>query len=100
MFKFLPNFVNLEFLSSSGFSKLVEQRDGNMLYEIPFLDRMGFVFIICLVVMYIISIIETRRGVVTNGLEIEKEMFKTNKAFAVGAIIVCGLIVALYTIYW
>lgn len=100
MFKFLPNFVNLEFLSSTGFSKLVEQRDGSMLYEIPFLDRMGFVFIICLVVMYVISIIEARRGVVTNGLEIEKEMFKTNKAFAVGAIIVCGLIVALYTIYW
>lgn len=100
MFKFLPNYVNLEFLSSTGFSKLVEQRDGSMLYEIPFLDRMGFVFIICLVVMYIISIIETRRGVVTNGLEIEREMFKTNKAFTVGAIIVCGLIVALYTIYW
>ncbi|ATP55897.1 sodium transporter [Pedobacter ginsengisoli] len=100
IFKFLPHVMNLEFLSSTGFSKLVQQRDGSMLYEIPFLDRMGFVFIICLVVMYAISIIETRRGVVTNGLEIEKEMFTTNRAFAVGALIVCGLIVALYTIYW
>ncbi|RZL07818.1 MAG: sodium transporter, partial [Pedobacter sp.] len=92
--------MNLEFLSASGFSKLVAQKDGAMLYEIPFLDRMGFVFIICVVVMYLISIFETRRGVVAKGLDIDSSMFKTSKGFAIGAIIVCGLIVALYTIYW
>ena len=42
-FKVLPSFANLEWLSPFGFSKLVEQKDGSMLYEIPFLDRMGFV---------------------------------------------------------
>ncbi len=99
-FKFLPFIMNLEFLSASGFSKLVVQKDGAMLYEIPFLDRMGFVFIICVVVMYLISIFETRRGVVAKGLDIDSGMFKTSKGFAIGAIIVCGLIVALYTIYW
>jgi SSS family solute:Na+ symporter len=99
-FKFLPFIMNLEFLSASGFSKLVQQKDGAMLYEIPFLDRMGFVFIICVVVMYLISIFETRRGVVAKGLDIDSGMFKTNKGFAIGAIIVCGLIAALYTIYW
>ncbi|TCD03707.1 sodium/sugar symporter [Pedobacter psychroterrae] len=99
-FKFLPFIMNLEFLSASGFSKLVAQKDGAMLYEIPFLDRMGFVFIICVVVMYLISIFETRRGVVAKGLDIDSGMFKTSKGFAIGAIIVCGLIVALYTIYW
>ncbi len=98
--KFLPFIANLEFLSSSGFSKLVEQKDGSMLYEIPFLDRMGFVFLSCIIVMFFISIFETNRGVKTNGLEIEKEMFKTNKGFAVGAVIILGLLVALYTVYW
>jgi len=100
IFKFLPFIMNLEFLSASGFSKLVEQKDGTMLYEIPFLDRMGFVFIICVIVMYLISIFETRRGVVAKGLDIDSGMFKTSKGFAIGALIVCGLIVALYTIYW
>ncbi|RZM27178.1 MAG: sodium transporter, partial [Pedobacter sp.] len=99
-FKFLPFIMNLEFLSASGFSKLVAQKDGAMLYEIPFLDRMGFVFIICVVVMYLISIFETRRGVVAKGLDIDSGMFKTSKGFAIGALIVCGLIAALYTIYW
>ncbi|RZK41473.1 MAG: sodium transporter [Pedobacter sp.] len=100
LLKFLPFIANLQFLSSTGFSKLVEQKDGTMLYEIPFLDRMGFVFIICTVVMYLISLFETKRGVVTNGLEIETSMFKTTKGFAVGALIIVGLLVALYTLYW
>ena len=98
--KFLPFFTNLEFLSSTGFSKLVQQKDGSMLYEIPFLDRMGFVFLICIIVMVFISLFETKRGVVAKGLAIETEMFKTSKGFAIGSIIIIGLLVALYTIYW
>src|SRR5215217_5120151 len=42
-FKFLPLVMNLEFLSATGFSKLIKQADGSMIYEIPFIDRMGFV---------------------------------------------------------
>ena len=99
-FKFLPFVMNLEFLSASGFSKLVAQKDGSMLYEIPFIDRMGFVFLISIVVMYLISIYETKRGVIAKGLEIDSSMFKTSRGFAVGALIICGLLVALYTIYW
>lgn len=98
--KFLPFLMNLEFLSSTGFSKLVAQKDGTMLYEIPFLDRMGFVFLICILVMYFISLFETKRGVIAKGLEIETSMFKTTKGFTVGALIILGLLVALYTVYW
>lgn len=98
--KFLPFVMNLGFLSSTGFAKLVQQKDGSMLYEIPFLDRMGFVFLICIIVMYFISLFETKRGVIAKGLEIETSMFKTTKGFAVGALIIVGLIVALYTVYW
>ncbi|WP_316789373.1 sodium/sugar symporter [Pedobacter frigoris] len=100
LLKFIPFVVDLQFLSASGFSKLVEQKDGSMLYEIPFLDRMGFVFIICAVVMYLISVFETKRGVVAKGLDIDSGMFKTSRSFAVGALIICGLLIALYTIYW
>lgn len=95
-FKFLPTFANLAFLAPSGFSK----KSDLGVYEIPFLDRMGFVFLICVVGMYIISMIENARGVKTNGLEIDSSMFRTNRAFAAGAIIVSGIIVALYSIFW
>ncbi|RZL52853.1 MAG: sodium transporter, partial [Pedobacter sp.] len=65
-----------------------------------FLDRMGFVFVFCIIGMYIISMIENKRGVVPNGLEIDTKMFKTTTGFAVGSIIIIGLLVALYTLYW
>jgi len=100
-FKFLPRFADLSFLSPYGFSKLVLQDDKvTSLYEIPFFDRMGFVFIICMVGMYIISMIENAKGLRPNGLEVDTSMFKTNKSFAIGSLIICGILTVLYTIFW
>lgn len=96
LFKFMPGVVDLSFLNGVGFS--VPNADG--IYEIPFVDRMGFVFLICLIVMYFISRYETKNGVVTNGLEIEKSMFKMSPGFTVGALIITGILVALYTVFW
>lgn len=95
-FKVLPKFADLSFLSGMGFSKL--NADG--VYEIPFLDRMGFVFILCVIGMAIISNIENRKGVKPNGLEIDKSMFKMHTGFAVGSLIIGGILVALYSIFW
>jgi SSS family solute:Na+ symporter len=96
LFKFMPGVVDVSFLNGLGFS--VPNADG--IYEIPFVDRMGFVFLICVIVMYFISVYETKNGVVTNGLEIEKSMFKMSPGFTVGALIITGILVALYTVFW
>jgi SSS family solute:Na+ symporter len=96
IFKFMPAFVDLSFLNPIGFS--VVNADG--IFEIPFIDRMGFVFAICVIGMVIISLYETRRGVQTNGLEIDRKMFKMAPGFTVGALIILSLIAALYTIFW
>ena len=95
-FKFLPNFANMEFLSPYGFSKLTAAG----IYDIPFLDRMGFVFIICVIGMIIISLIENSKGLRVNALEVDTKMFRVTPAFAAGSLIVCGLLVAIYSIYW
>jgi SSS family solute:Na+ symporter len=100
LLKKLPLMVNLEFLQPLGFAKLVKQETGEMLYEIPFLDRMGFVFLFCALGMYIISMVENSRGIKPKGLEVDASMFKTTTSFAVGALIIIGLLVALYTVYW
>jgi SSS family solute:Na+ symporter len=100
IFKFLPQLMNLQFLSSYGFATLVEQKDKTMAYEIPFLDRMGFVFVICMVLMVIISLIDHKRGLKVKGLEVDAKMFKVSNGFAVGSLIVGGLLVALYSIFW
>jgi SSS family solute:Na+ symporter len=94
--KFLPGFADLSFLSSVNFSVLTAAG----VYEIPFLDRMGLVFIFCMLGMFIISKVENAKGIVPNGLEVDKKMFKMDPGFAVGAIIICGILAALYTIFW
>jgi SSS family solute:Na+ symporter len=95
-FKFLPNIMDLSFLAPMGFSKANAQG----VYEIPFLDRMGFVFVIAVLGMVLISLWDRSRGVKPNALIVEKSMFKLSSSFAVGALIVCGILAALYTIYW
>ena len=100
IFKIMPRWVDLEFLSGMGFSKQVLQKDGSTIYEIPFIDRMGFVFLFAVLGMYIISALENKRGVVPNGLEVDSKMFRTDSKFAIGALLVIGIIAALYTVYW
>jgi SSS family solute:Na+ symporter len=94
-FKILPKFMDLAFLQPMGFAAKVGD-----VYEIPFLDRMGFVFLICIIGMWIISKLDQRRGVQTNGLEVDRSMFKLNPAFGVGVLIVGSILTALYAIFW
>ncbi|MDY0903927.1 sodium/sugar symporter [Pedobacter sp. CFBP9032] len=97
LLKFLPGMMDLSFLSGIGFS--VKTAAG--IYEIPFLDRMGIVFVFCILGMVLISLTENRKGIANpKGLEIDASMFKTTPGFAVGALIIVGLLVALYGIYW
>lgn len=94
--KFLPGWTDLSWLSGMGFS--VKNAVG--IYEIPFIDRMGFVFLFCLAGMIIISLVQHKDDAESKGLEIDAKMFKTTTGFAVGALLILGLIVALYGIYW
>ena len=96
IFKFMPAFINLSFLNPIGFS--VKNSDG--IYEIPFIDRMGFVFMICVIGMFFISIYENKKGIQPDGLEVDKTMFKMSPSFIVGSLIVVSIIAALYTVFW
>jgi solute:Na+ symporter, SSS family len=96
LFKSLPQFADLSFLAPYGFSKITAEG----VYEIPFLDRMAFVFALCVIGMIIISAIERRNGVKAKGLEIDRSMFKLPPAFTAGSLIILGILTAIYTIYW
>jgi SSS family solute:Na+ symporter len=95
LLKVLPTWTDLSWLSGVGFSV-----KNTGIYEIPFLDRMGIVFVFCIIGMVIISLFENKNGVNPKGLEIDSKMFKTTTGFAVGSLIIIGLLVALYSIYW
>lgn len=65
--------------------------------QVPFLDRMGWVFVICIVVMFILSLVLPDEK---KGLEIDASMFKTSTSFAIGAAIVLIILVGLYSYFW
>lgn len=96
VFKFMPIFTDLSFLNPYGFS--VPNADG--IYEIPFIDRMGFVFGICVVGMYFISQYESRQGLTPNGLEVDQKMFKMSPSFVVGMLVILSILAVLYTVFW
>lgn len=96
LLKFLPKATDLSYLNSWGFSVLSTEG----IYEIPFLDRMGFVFVICVALMVIISLLDPKSKNNPKGLDIDPAMFKPKGAFAIGATIVCGILAALYIVFW
>ncbi len=96
--KFLPRWVNLDWLTPYGFYQPNPENKGA--FEIPFIDRMGFVFVFCFLGMAIINFIDNRRGVKSKGLQVDASMFRVSKGFAIGAMVIVGLLITLYTVYW
>ena len=66
---------------------------------IPFLHRMGYVFLILVAIMVIISLIKPQRSN-DQMVEVDAGMFKISGPFAVGVLLVSGIIAALYIVFW
>lgn len=67
---------------------------------LPFLDRMGVVFLVLAALMIIISLVEGKGKDHPNSIEINAELFSTSTGFKIGAILIAGIIAGLYTIFW
>lgn len=96
LLKFSGILINLEFLSAINFA--VPNAMG--VYEIPFMDRMSIVFLLCIVGMVIISLYDNKRGIVPNGLEIDAKMFRMSPTFIVISLLLIGATAALYIVFW
>jgi solute:Na+ symporter, SSS family len=71
-----------------------------MLPDLPFLDRMGVVFLVLAALMIIISLVEGKGKDHPKSIEINAELFSTSTGFKIGAILIAGIIAGLYTIFW
>jgi len=50
--------------------------------------------------MVIVSLIDKKGQQRVHGIEVEASMFRTSQSFAIGALIVLGVITGLYLIFW
>jgi len=68
--------------------------------DYPFLDRMSIVFITLMVVMIMLSLWRPRRESEGKMVEIDPEWFRCNSVFIAGSVLIIGILVALYTVFW
>jgi len=68
--------------------------------DLPFLDRMGIVFLVLAALMIAISLYEGKGKDHPNSIDINRELFKTSTTFKIGAFLISGIIAALYIIFW
>lgn len=66
----------------------------------PFLNRMGTVFWVCVVVQVTISLIESRGETNPKAFAVDSLWFRTNRSFRMGAIAVCSLLALVYIFFW
>jgi SSS family solute:Na+ symporter len=70
--------------------------------DYPFLDRMTISFFIIVFLMVAISLLkpESEEKLEAHKIEVDNSMFKVSSEFIIGSFIICGVLVALYTIFW
>ena len=68
--------------------------------DYPFLDRMSITFVSIVLVMIAMSLINPRKESDTHVIEVDTSMFRITTGFAIGSIIIMGILLALYTVFW
>lgn len=68
--------------------------------DYPFLDRMSITFVFIVVVMIVISLAKPGQHKPSLLVEIDTKLFRVSRGFAVGSIIIIGLLTALYAYFW
>ena len=68
--------------------------------DYPFLDRMTITFFAIVIIMIVISLIKPKPANDMHVIEMDKSMFKVTPGFIIGSFIICGILTALYTVFW
>lgn len=68
--------------------------------DYPFLDRMTIDFILIVIIMIAISIAKPKNRNDAHGIEVDTSMFRITPSFAIGSVIIFGILAALYTVFW
>ncbi len=68
--------------------------------DYPFLDRMSIVFVFLVLLMIIMSLLDRKSKDQPRAIEIDTSMFSVSSGFAVGSVLIIGILTALYTVFW
>lgn len=80
--------------------KFLPKWTGGAFPDYPFLDRMTITFFAVALLMIVSSLVKPAQKGENNQIVVETSYFKVNTAFIISSIIICGILAALYTIFW
>lgn len=67
--------------------------------DYPFLDRMSITFGLIIFIMVIMSLVKPEVNP-KRIIEVDVKLFKVNPGFIVGSLIIIGILISLYTVFW
>ena len=68
--------------------------------DYPFLDRMTITFFAVAAIMIIMSIVNPVKAGDNHSIKLDTAMYKVSPGFIISSIIICGILAALYTVFW
>ncbi len=68
--------------------------------DYPFLDRMTITFVAIVITMIVMSLLKPKKENDTHTIQIDTSLFRVSTGFVIGSIIICGILAALYTVFW
>jgi len=68
--------------------------------DYPFLDRMTIVFVVLVALMILISLLDRKSKTQKRVIEIDPALFRSSPGFIVGAVLIMGILMALYIGFW
>jgi SSS family solute:Na+ symporter len=78
--------------------KFLPQLTGNHIEAIPFLNRMMWVFVMSILLMVSITLASLKVDNAT--IQSDRTMFKVSTSFIILSVIICGILAALYIVFW
>lgn len=66
----------------------------------PWMHQMGITALLTMIIIVVLSYLQTKGADDPKGIEITKDLFKTTPLFNVGAMVVCLITAVLYALFW
>lgn len=68
--------------------------------DYPFLDRMAIDFVVIVILMVLISLARPQKSAAENVIVLDTSLFKVSTGFALGSVLIMGILTALYSVFW
>jgi SSS family solute:Na+ symporter len=72
----------------------------NFFPNLPWMDQMAYTFILVSLIIAVVSLVDGKGKMNSKGIQLTTKIFKTERSFDIGAIIIIAIVTLLYLFFW